>query len=200
MINNIDKFNMIASTYDQDIRINDSIIILNEIKKRLCDTSNKKLLDYGCGSGLIGLNLTNDFEEVILLDPAKNMIEVVENKIIENNILNAKTSIIDIDIKNIDFRVDYIVIVQTLLHIDNYLDVLKMLSNCLNDKGHLIIVDFDKNNNIKSKDVHNGFNQEELLIKLNEYGLKKEYQNTFYFREKMFMNTDASLFIIDVIK
>lgn len=200
MINNIDKFEDMAFNYDQEDRINDTMIIVEEIKKHIMDTNDKVLLDYGCGTGLVGLNLVDDFKQVILVDPSSNMIEVVNNKIIKNNIMNAKAKFLDISLNKLNYQVDYIIIVQTLLHINNYQEVLKMLSDCLNNKGHLIIVDFDKNDKVITDMVHNGFNQKELIDYLSSIGLKYHYNNSFYSREKMFMKQDASMFIVDVIK
>lgn len=200
MINNIDKFEDMAFNYDQEDRINDTMIIVEEIKKHIMDTNDKVLLDYGCGTGLVGLNLVDDFKQVILVDPSSNMIEVVNNKIIKNNIMNAKAKFLDISLNKLDYQVDYIIIVQTLLHINNYQEVLKMLSECLNNNGHLIIVDFDKNDKVITDMVHNGFNQKELIDYLSSIGLKYHYNNSFYSREKMFMKQDASMFIVDVIK
>lgn len=200
MINNIDKFEDMAFNYDQEDRINDTMIIVEEIKKHIMDTNDKVLLDYGCGTGLVGLNLVDDFKQVILVDPSSNMIEVVNNKIIKNNIMNAKAKFLDISLNKLNYQVDYIIIVQTLLHINNYQEVLKMLSECLNNNGHLIIVDFDKNDKVITDMVHNGFNQKELIDYLSSIGLKYHYNNSFYSREKMFMKQDASMFIVDVIK
>lgn len=200
MINNIDKFEDMAFNYDQEDRINDTMIIVEEIKKHIMDTNDKVLLDYGCGTGLVGLNLVDDFKQVILVDPSSNMIDVVNNKIIKNNIMNAKAKFLDISLNKLDYQVDYIIIVQTLLHINNYQEVLKMLSECLNNNGHLIIVDFDKNDKVITDMVHNGFNQKELIDYLSSIGLKYHYNNSFYSREKMFMKQDASMFIVDVIK
>lgn len=49
-----------------------------------------------------------------------------------------------------DIQIDYIVVSQVLLHIKEYVSLLK-------PDGYLVIIDFDKNENISSDKVHNGF-------------------------------------------
>lgn len=200
MINNIEKFEMMARGYDNEVRVADSKVIVEEVVKHLNNTSNLVLLDYGCGTGLIGLSISGYFKEVILVDPAQSMVDVVNEKISTNNIKNARSEYLDVSLEKLDYKVDYIIIVQTLLHIDDYEKVLKNLSDCLNQNGHLIIVDFDKNEDIVTNDVHNGFVKDELVSYLETIGFSKVYCDTFYFKEKIFMKQDASQFIIDMKK
>lgn len=51
---------------------------------------------------------------------------------------------------------------QVLLHIPDVEFVLSKLFDVLNKGGHLLIVDFNKNGNMVSDIVHNGFHQDEL--------------------------------------
>lgn len=71
-----------------------------------------------------------------------------------------------------DLHSDYIFMVQILLHIKDYKSVLEKLYDVFNPGGHLIIIDFNKNHEIVSDMVHNGFNQKELTTILSEIGYK----------------------------
>ncbi|WP_342471889.1 hypothetical protein MHH70_15245 [Metasolibacillus sp. FSL H7-0170] len=66
--------------------------------------------------------------------------------------------------------------------------------------GHLFIVDFDKNGNIASDMVHNGFEQKRLAELLAKIGYNNIQSKTFYYGEKIFMAQDASMFILDCKK
>lgn len=61
--------------------------------------------------------------------------------------------------------------------------------------GQLIIVDFDKNEQISHPKVHNGFTQEELNDRLKKTGFVSTASHTFHRGEKLFMNKNASLFL-----
>ncbi|MDF2801630.1 MAG: methyltransferase type 12 [Anaerocolumna sp.] len=102
--------------------------------------------------------------------------------------------------KTADLHVDYIFMVQVLLHIKDIEVVLSRLYDLLNNGGHLIIVDFNKNENVVSDMVHNGFDQLELIKHMKRLGFIKSQSKTFYTGSKIFMNQDASLFILDAQK
>lgn len=204
-MDNIPKFDTMAHKYDSDERIKIANIISNEIKKYLPNTDDKILMDYGCGTGLIGIEFTKTFEYVLFIDGSNNMIEEVKKKLNHLNISNAFCMPISFcTIPNSDIlttiKVDYIFICQTLIHIEDTYDILNNLSELLKENGHIIIVDFDKNEKITSKDVHNGFNQSDLINIMEKLGFKNLVSNTFYFGEKIFMNEDSSLFIMDFVK
>jgi len=62
------------------------------------------------------------------------------------------------------------------------------------------IIDFDKNEDIISDEVHNGFEQEELIESTKRAGFAKASVCTFYRGKKLFMGKDSSLFILDAEK
>ncbi|MDR7317161.1 hypothetical protein [Brevibacillus nitrificans] len=86
---------------------------------------------------------------------------------------------------------------QVLLHIKDVEFVLSRLFDVLKEGGHLLIVDFDKNENVASDIVHNGFHQAELTEMMSKIGYKKIQSKTFYRGSKIFMGQDASMFILD---
>ena len=59
----------------------------------------------------------------------------------------------------------------------------------------IILVDFDKNENIYHPKVYNGFEQMDIIHIFKELGLINPQINTFYSGQKIFMKQDASLFI-----
>jgi len=83
------------------------------------------------------------------------------------------------------------------LHIHDIELVLSRLYEVLKESGHLLIVDFDKNKEIVSDMVHNGFDQIELTERMTKIGYREIHSKTFYTGSKIFMGCDASLFILD---
>lgn len=195
---NTDKFEMIANVYDTPERIQIAKISSDAIQEYLVDTKTKNAIDFGCGTGLVGMNLLNNFSSILFLDTSQNMINQIKQKVSDLNIQNADTVCFDFEKQSLsDLNADYIFMVQVLLHISDAEIVLSRLYDVLNEGGHLLIVDFNKNEQIVSDIVHNGFDQIELANIMTKIGYKNVQSKTFYTGSKIFMGQDASMFILD---
>lgn len=198
---NTDKFEMIATTYDTPERVQTAKVASDAIRDYLVDAKSKNAIDFGCGTGLLGMNLLNDFHSMLFLDTSPNMIHQIKQKISDFNIQNADTLCFDFEKEGLsDLRADYIFMAQVLLHIDDYEFVLSRLFDVLNEGGHLLIVDFNKNEHIVSDIVHNGFHQDELTNMMTKIGYENIQSKTFYTGSKIFMGQDASMFILNAQK
>lgn len=195
---NLEKFEMLADVYDSTERIQIAKISSDAIREYLVDTKNKKAIDFGCGTGLVGMDLLDEFRSILFLDASQSMINQITRKITDFNIQNADTICFDFEKENgSNLHADYIFMAQVLLHISDIKLILSKLYEVLNENGHLIIVDFNKNNQIVSDLVHNGFNQKELAEIMTEIGYKNILSKTIYTGSKIFMGQDASMFILD---
>lgn len=195
---NTDKFEMIAHIYDTADRIQLAAACADAIREYGICEKGKTAIDFGCGTGLVGMNLLEDFKSVLFWDTSQNMIDEIKQKISSQHLQNADTLCFDIEVADLsDLHADYIFMSQVLLHIKDFQSVLRKLYEILNPDGHLIIIDFDKNDRIDSDLVHNGFNQEELAKNMSEIGYKKIHSKTFYQGSHLFMGQDATLFILD---
>lgn len=195
---NTEIFESIASKYDTSERIKIAEIASDAIREYIINGKDKSAIDFGCGTGLVGMNLLDDFRSVLFLDTSQNMLEQIKQKIAALNIRTADTLCFDFETAaRADIHGDYIFMVQVLLHINDIQPVLSRLYDALNPEGHLLIVDFDKNEEVVSDKVHNGFVQEELIRLMTQIGFKEVKSKTFYTGDKIFMNKTASLFILD---
>lgn len=195
---NTDKFEMIADRYDTPERVQIAKVSSDAIREYLVNAKSKNAIDFGCGTGLVGMNLLNDFGSILFLDTSQNMINQIEHKISNSNIQNADTLCFDFEKDSLsDLRADYIFMAQVLLHIKDFVSVLSKLYDVLSPEGHLIIVDFNKDDKIVSDLVHSGFDQERLTEMMSHIGYKNIQSKTFYHGSKLFMGHDASLFIMD---
>lgn len=198
MENNI--FDQIAKKYDSKQQIELAEIIIEEVRPKLQDSKPKTLIDYGSGTGLIGLKLTDLVDSVVLVDSSKQMLEIAEDKISSLEITNANVVCSDFTKETPNFKADIILVSLVLLHIPDTKKILQKLFNILNDDGELIIIDFDENDNVSHPKVHNGFSHEELKKMLSDTGFKSTTINTFYQGSRIFMNQDAAMFIAHSIK
>jgi ubiquinone/menaquinone biosynthesis C-methylase UbiE len=170
---NTDKFEMIANVYDTAERIQIANISSDAIREYLVDSKSKNAIDFGCGTGLVGMNLLNNFNSILFLDTSQNMIEQIKQKVSDLNIQNAETVCFDFEKESLsDLHADYIFMVQVLLHISDAEIGLSRLYDVLNEGGHLVIIDFNKNEQIVSDIVHNGFDQIELANTMTKIGYK----------------------------
>lgn len=195
---NTDKFEMIANIYDTPERIQIAKVSSDAIREYLVDTNGKNAIDFGCGTGLVGMNLLNDFNSMLFLDTSQNMINQMKQKISDFNIQNADTLCFDFEKEGLSgLHADYIFMAQVLLHIKDVEFVLSRLFDVLNEGGHLLIVDFNKNEKVVSDFVHNGFDLAELTDIMTRIGYRNIQSKTFYSGSKIFMGQDASMFILD---
>ena len=134
-----------ANRYDTADRVNTANIIVQAVRAELKDAKEKTAMDYGCGTGLIGLNVCNLFKSMLLVDPSAQMLEQVHLKIATGHIECAETLCCDfLEAVPSALKADYIIMSQVLLHIDDSRLILTKLYNVLNEDGHLLIVDFEK--------------------------------------------------------
>ncbi|MFP7225694.1 methyltransferase domain-containing protein [Priestia filamentosa] len=198
MENNV--FEQIAKRYDTEERIELAKIIVKEVRTELQNSKSSSLIDYGSGTGLIGLELSDLVDSILLVDSSKQMLEVAEAKISQKEITNSTVLYSDFTQGTPDLKADIVLMSLVLLHIPDTKKILQELFNVLNDEGKLVVIDFDKNHKINHPKVHNGFSHEELKKTLSEVGFKSFKITTFYHGNHIFMNQDASMFISSSIK
>lgn len=193
-------FEQMAKRYDTEDRIELAKVIVKEVKTQLKDSQSKSLLDYGSGTGLVSLELTDLVDSVLLVDSSEQMLDIAKGKIAYNDIQNAKMFCADFTKKVPTVKADIVLMSLVLLHIPETKQVLQQLFTLLNDNGKLIIVDFDKNSKISHPKVHNGFSHSELKELLLEVGFASTTIHTFHYGERIFMNQDASMFLSTSLK
>lgn len=193
MGNNV--FEQLAKRYDTKERIELANVIVKEVKQELHNCQSKTLLDYGSGTGLVSLELSDLVDLIVLVDSSIQMLEVAEAKITKKGINNAHVLHSDFTQKKPDVMADIVLMSLVLLHIPDTLQILQTLFDVLNNDGKLVIIDFNKNDKIHHPKVHNGFSHEHLKRTLSKVGFKNIKLKTFYQGENIFMNQDASMFI-----
>ncbi|WP_078549173.1 class I SAM-dependent methyltransferase [Litchfieldia alkalitelluris] len=198
MENNV--FNEMAKRYDTEERVELSKVIVKEVKSVLQNSKTKSLLDYGSGTGLVSLELSNLVNSILLVDSSKQMLEVAEAKIFQKGITNSKVLYSDFTQETPALKADIVLVSLVLLHIPDTNHILQGLFDILNNGGKLIIIDFDKNDKIYHPKVHNGFSHEDMEKRLSEVGFKSIETKTFYHGNSIFMKQDASMFICTGIK
>lgn len=172
-------FEKMANKYDSEKTMELSNIIVKEIKPALEHSKSKSLLDYGAGTGLVSLELVDLVNSILLIDSSQKMLKIAEEKIAFRKISNSKTMYADFTEQIPNIKTNIIIMSLVLLHIPDTKEILQALFSILNNDGELIIVDFDKNDQVNHPKIHNGFSHEDLKNKLSEIGFKSINIKTF---------------------
>ena len=77
----MNRFDMAALTWDEKpVRVNIAKNIAEKIKELVPLNQNMKVLDFGCGTGLLSFFLQPYVGEITGIDTSKGMIEVFDKK------------------------------------------------------------------------------------------------------------------------
>ena len=188
-------FNQMAQTYDTPQRKALAEIILKEVSPAFKDATNKTLLDYGGGTGLVSLPLAPLVKQVELLDLASEMSQLANQKAQNQGIKNFTAFQGDLLGEHpVLATPDMALLSLVLLHIPDTQAILAKLFQVLAPGGTLLLVDFNHNELVQHPLVHSGFDLKELEDVLVSIGFTNVVAKTFYEADHLFMNQPASLF------
>lgn len=197
-------FNTEAITWDNERRIKRAKIIAEQISDAVDLKNNDSVLEFGCGTSLLGFNLCNKVKNITCIDTCPGMIDVLNLKIEQENVKNMRACMQDInDEQMVAEEYDLIYTSMALHHIIDVKSTLINLYKLLKKDGSLCIIDLDEDDGsfhkeYKDFDGHNGFNQNELKKIMVEVGYKELESHTFYKDEKKFdeVMVEYSLFVM----
>ena len=143
-----------------------------------------KVVDFGCGTGLLSVLLAQKCQTVYSLDSSVGMLGRLCEKIDVNKIRNIRTVHHDISKDEpLNIKADVVVSSMALHHIKDTGGVITALSNYLCDGGSVVLTDLYSEDGSFHKDVetfHNGFEPEEIEKKLQSNGLKIKANKMVY--------------------
>lgn len=137
-----------------------------------------KALEYGCGTGLVGLALAPQLETLTAVDTSSGMLEVLARKIEEEKITNVTPLRLDLSQESMEDRFDLIFCAMTLHHIKEADQLLARFCDLLQDGGYLAVADLkEEDGSFHDADadgvMHFGFNPEYLVRTLTTLGLQQ---------------------------
>lgn len=195
-MSHIDNFNQLATHYDTPVNIQMANLAVDAIRRFKNKNSTNKAADLGCGTGLIGLNLLDDFDSMLFVDGSKNMLKEVERKLSQRGATNA--SVLQLNMENdlqLPNKADTLILSLVLHHINNHQELLSKLYDNLNEGGQLFIIEMEKNEH-----NHHGINRSELAANLSTIGFRNIQSETIYDAHKEHDSHNASRFIFSSIK
>lgn len=198
------------------------------INKIIQDSNSKKkgqkILEVGCGTGFLSLELARVGNNVLGIDVSKKSISEAKKyltKIDNKKSLNLSYEVKDANKINFDKKFDVVIFYRSLHHFKNSKKLLKKISNNLKPKGILIICEplrknFDRLNSLFSmilrlsldtwikteKKIPKNINYSFMKFKENE--IKKEYKylskNKSYAQSPMDNSTDNPETVVKSVK
>ncbi len=150
--------------------------IATAIADRIDLSREMSIADFGAGTGLLSLFLSDRVGRITAIDNSPSMLEVLRDKIGE---FNCPIEILNMDItksKIDDLKFDGIVSSMTLHHIDDIPNIFRLFYKMLDRDGFIAIADLDMEDGTFHSDnsgvFHFGFERDYLNIISQEVGFK----------------------------
>ena len=162
----MDQFAEAAATWDQNpVRAKMIAQFVQEIETNLELSRTKNLLDFGCGTGVIGLHLLPKVGRVTFVDTSPAMMGVLNEKISAANLQNTLSIVGEIDQYEAADCEDVVVSLMAMHHVENIGATLDKFYQLLKSGGEVFIGDAvleDGSFHHPQVVPHNGFDTEWL--------------------------------------
>lgn len=152
--------------------------VADAILGQLPQTTNLDVLDFGCGTGLLTLQLQPLVHAITGLDSSPGMLAVLNRKIDGLKLANARTVLCDVvQGQKMPGRYDLVVSSMTLHHVEHIAPLLALFFAVLVPGGRLCIADLDLEQGRFHTDntgvFHFGFDREALSASLRQAGFHR---------------------------
>ena len=167
-----------AAEWDSDsLRVKLATSIAQKISDTIAIKESDKILDFGCGTGLVSFSLMQYAGEVVGLDNSEGMVEQFNQKAEEYNLqASARTFNFESDTID-DSNFNLSVAAMVFHHLPDPQVILKKLYDSLKSNGTIAIADLDKEDgSFHPADMkgiyHHGFNRSDMTDWLSKAGFK----------------------------
>jgi ubiquinone/menaquinone biosynthesis C-methylase UbiE len=135
-------FNQLANSWDTPEKILQNTKYANEVKEIISNKNPKRILEVGCGTGLLGSQFITNENFLLGIDMSTEMLKVFDDKFknfhTRSLILNLETH----DLPETQF--DLIISSMAFHHLKTPLDILNKLKNHLSPNGAIAVIDLDE--------------------------------------------------------
>lgn len=154
------NFNQAASGWDEHIeRRKRSEEIADAILAHASLTAEMDLIEFGAGTGVLGLALRPHVRSVTAADAAQGMLVVVEGKIKEDKLCNMRTLLLKGNAEDAFPACDAIVSSMTLHHVEDIPNLLGRFFTAMRLGGVLALADLDPEGGLFHPDPEGVFHQ-----------------------------------------
>ncbi len=183
-------FNHKAETFDSPKNIFLANLVCQAVEKQIDLLSDKEILDFGGGTGLLALPLAKQAKSVTLVDISEKMLEQARLKAEQQDIKNIQFLEQDLLANPLEQEFDCIVVCRVLHHMPDLNVALSLFHQHLKEDGQLLIADFTK-----TEANHHGFELAELENKLIQHGFSSVRSQILYSAEDLFQGNYSEIFL-----
>ena len=168
------EFDARAGTWDQDpAKVARAQTVGDAIAKAV-PLAGLRVLEYGCGTGLLGFALQPQVAWVTLADTSEGMLAVLRAKIAAAGALNMTPVRLDLLVEPVpEARYDLVCSLMTLHHVPDTQGILGRFREVLAPGGWVALADLEAEDGSfhgPEADVHRGFHREALRAQLTQAG------------------------------
>lgn len=177
-------FDLVASSWDDNPSKTERALVTAEHVKNINFESYASIVDFGSGTGLLGVQLRDTFSQVHLVDSSEKMLQAAQDKIATANITNMYTHQRQ-DLSDLNAKHSAIVTLMALHHISNVQGFFSDAYRVLEHRGTLIIADLYKEDGsfhgqFPGFNGHNGFDVSELTVMAENAGFFVQQVKPYY--------------------
>lgn len=175
-------FNEVANEWDSEPKKKLMKVLAEKAipKLNLSECSPVKIMDFGCGTGLFGLEFYKYASELVGIDTSSGMLSVFKEKVGSND----RIRILNEDITQTEHREIYDLIVSSMVfhHIEDPKALLDLMKKLVSPNGKIAIVDLVQEDGsfhpdpVKMGVKHFGFSEDELATWADHCQLRLDYQ------------------------
>ena len=178
MTENRIKFDNAAKDWDKsNMRLTLAKNITDAMLDKITFDKSHTVMDFGCGTGLVGLSIAPFVKKLIGADLSKAMLEAFDTKARELNIPNAQTLHLEVDSDFSHLELDAIVSSMAVHHVENPSKLFDKFSKSIKSGGFLVVADLAKEDGTFHDDnsgvYHFGFSDDEWNGFFVENGFEK---------------------------
>lgn len=183
-------FNHKAETFDSPKNIFLANLVCQAVEKQIDVLSDKEILDFGGGTGLLTLPLAKQTKSVTLVDISDKMLKQARLKAEQQGIKNIQFLEQDLLKNPLKQEFNLIVVCRVLHHMPDLNAALSLFHQHLRKDGQLLLADFTK-----TEANHHGFDLSELEKQLIEHGFSSVHSQILYSAEDLFQGNYSELFL-----
>lgn len=170
------NFNAVAAQWDEEPR---RVKLAGEIATAMINaiplSREWEALDFGCGTGLVTLQLAPRLRTITGIDSSSGMLERLNSKILASGVANVSSELCDLSKGKLPAgKYHLITSAMTLHHVDDIAPLLRSLKELLHPGGWIALADLEAEDGSFHEDAtgvfHNGFSAEELTDLLGKAG------------------------------
>lgn len=189
------NFDQKAQDWDNDPKkIERAAAFAQEIKTFMQPFPKRHALEVGCGTGLLSFMLQSEFDHITLTDTSEGMIQVLQEKIIQQGIRHFEPYLVDIMDTTQNFAtMDVVYTMMALHHIHDLSKAFQTFNALLNPHGFVCIADLVTEDgsfhaSLGDFDGHFGFDRADLQTLMRQNGFEEVFYKICYTIKKPIEN------------